>query len=135
MHPTSPQARLSPCSVSPGFSIWQLNHASAITLVRLHSHYLTHFSLQCLHRIFELLQATLFKKCFIKINQGSEEGPKEHQPHLKARILFIRFIGKFFCVSSVVYQANEINLQLEWTVYFISDCESKGTNLIKRHIR
>lgn len=51
------------------------------------------------------------------------------------RVPIIYFIGEFFCMSSIVYQANKINFQLEWTIYFISQGESKGTNLEDTHIK
>lgn len=51
------------------------------------------------------------------------------------RVPIIYFIGEFFFMSSIIYQANKINFQLEWTIYFISQGESKGTNLEDTHIR
>lgn len=121
------------CTVSLGFCIWQLKDGNGVTLSQI-----TTVNTSCIYLFNIYIDSShCYKpqvmKCFIKINWASEEYPKGHPPNLDLRILFICFIGKFFFMSSVIYQANKINLQLEWTIYFISDCESKSTNLIKRH--
>lgn len=117
------------CTVSPGFCIWQLEDANSVTLVRLLVN-TSHTDLFNVYTESSSCYKPHIKKCFIKMNRASEECPKGYQPNLDLRILFICFICKFFCMSSIIEQADKINLQLEWTIYFISNRESKGTNLV-----
>lgn len=103
MHHNSSQATVQSMyahTVSAGFRIELLKDAS-ITLVRL----LQSMLQELIPNIYigsSCCCKPHIKKCFIKMNQASEECTKGQQPNLDFRIFFICFIGKFFCMSSVI---------------------------------